>query len=167
MCDIEQMEQFFKKYLECSVQLRKPQNSSNPWFLDLELRGHPVTVEWRPAAGFGIVAGEDVHFGEGVHEIYTDYDSALRRIMSLLVFGSPTIAPGATLKELRQKKGISQVDLAERLKNKQGGISRVEARGESIRVDTLRKVVKALGGELSIRVRMPNGEETELQLRRA
>jgi transcriptional regulator with XRE-family HTH domain len=57
------------------------------------------------------------------------------------------------LRELREKKAITQVDLASRLKVSQNRVSRIEHGDiERTQVDTLRKYVEAVGGELRIEV---------------
>lgn len=57
------------------------------------------------------------------------------------------------LRELREAGAITQVDLADRLHVSQNRVSRIE-RGdlERTQVDTLRKYVEAVGGELRIEV---------------
>jgi transcriptional regulator with XRE-family HTH domain len=53
---------------------------------------------------------------------------------------------GAVLKQIREAKGLSQLDLAERAKVSQGYLSDLEA-GEKKNpgIETLRKIAKALG----------------------
>jgi transcriptional regulator with XRE-family HTH domain len=60
------------------------------------------------------------------------------------------------LAELRQALGVSQEELAELLEKKQAAISRFERRSD-IHVSTLREFVNALGGQLEIIARFPNG----------
>ncbi len=61
------------------------------------------------------------------------------------------------LQELRQKKGISQEYLAETLATKQANVSRMERRTD-MHVSTLRSYVEAMGGELQIVARFPEGD---------
>ncbi|WP_237722942.1 helix-turn-helix domain-containing protein [Singulisphaera acidiphila] len=65
------------------------------------------------------------------------------------------------LAELRQRQGLSQTELAERAGVRQANISRIENRNDVL-VSTLDKLASAMGGELSIRVRFPDGTEQEL-----
>jgi transcriptional regulator with XRE-family HTH domain len=53
---------------------------------------------------------------------------------------------GAVLKQIRERKGLSQLDLAKRAKVSQGYLSDLEA-GEKKNpgIETLRKIAKALG----------------------
>ncbi|WP_282825776.1 helix-turn-helix domain-containing protein [Gulosibacter sediminis] len=59
------------------------------------------------------------------------------------------------LKELRQASELTQVQLAERLQMSQNRVSMIE-RGdiERAKVDTLRRYVEAVGGELRIEVEL-------------
>ena len=142
--------------------------SDNPrgnWFLDIE-RGNasPVVVEWRPERGFGISTAKVDHFGLGPDEIYTDTKSAYDRVVRLILSGGRTEPPDAVrLAELRQLRGLSQAELAERAGVGQANISRIEGR-DDILVSTLARIVHAMGATLSIRARFPDGVERELEL---
>ncbi|MEX0894098.1 MAG: XRE family transcriptional regulator [Gemmatimonadota bacterium] len=67
------------------------------------------------------------------------------------------------LRELRELRGLTQEQLAERLGAHQSGISRLEKR-ENIHVDTLREVIEAMGGELEITARFPDGESVHVRI---
>ncbi|WP_338422792.1 helix-turn-helix domain-containing protein [Aphanizomenon flos-aquae] len=62
-----------------------------------------------------------------------------------------------TLKHLREKLGLSQSELAERLEVQQPAVSKLERR-QNLELNTLRAVVNALGGTIEIIVRVPNKE---------
>jgi len=62
-----------------------------------------------------------------------------------------------TLRHLREKLGLSQSELAERLKVQQPAVSKMERR-QNLELNTLRSVVNALGGTIEIIVRVPNKE---------
>jgi len=53
------------------------------------------------------------------------------------------------LRELRRMVGVTQTQLAQRLKSSQGEVSQAERR-EDFRVSTLRRYVEALGGRIEI-----------------
>jgi transcriptional regulator with XRE-family HTH domain len=61
------------------------------------------------------------------------------------------------LQELRQAYKMSQEDLAERLSTQQANISRMERRTDMY-ISTLRSYIEAMGGELDIVARFPEGE---------
>jgi transcriptional regulator with XRE-family HTH domain len=54
------------------------------------------------------------------------------------------------LAELRDTLKVTQADLAERMKVSQAAISKLEKRDRNIRVDQLRSIVSAMGGNLII-----------------
>jgi DNA-binding transcriptional regulator YiaG len=70
-----------------------------------------------------------------------------------------------TLRHLREKLGLSQSELAERLEVKQPAVSKLERR-QNLELNTLRAVVDALGGSIEIIVRVPNREPILLSDRR-
>ena len=59
---------------------------------------------------------------------------------------------GHLLRNARQKSGISQDELARRLRTSKSAISRIENHANDIRVSTLKKVAEALGKELKIAI---------------
>jgi hypothetical protein len=91
MNQIQKLEHWLQTYIpDCRVKLDPPDNPEGPWFLDIESHGHSLVVEWRPNRGFGVTAGSKVTYGEGPHEVYPDLESAIRRIISLLLLGRNT-----------------------------------------------------------------------------
>jgi len=60
------------------------------------------------------------------------------------------------LQELRRARELSQVQLAKALGEKQPNISQLEQRTDMY-VSTLRKYIEAMGGELEIIARFPEG----------
>ena len=59
---------------------------------------------------------------------------------------------GYLLRNARHKSGITQDELARRLRTSKSAISRIENHAEDIRVSTLKKVAEALGKELTIAI---------------
>jgi transcriptional regulator with XRE-family HTH domain len=65
------------------------------------------------------------------------------------------IVDGVKLAELRQVRGLTQAQMAKRLKIDQSNVSRIErGKFDAIEVRTLRKYVESLSGELEIRVKI-------------
>ena len=60
------------------------------------------------------------------------------------------------LKELRQNREVSQATLAEMLRSTQASVSKIESR-DDFYLSTLREYIEALGGELEILARFPEG----------
>jgi len=60
------------------------------------------------------------------------------------------------LQELRQARKMSQEQMAKNLHTKQSNVSRIEKRTDMY-ISTLRSVIKAMGGDLEIVARFPDG----------
>ena|ERR1700685_2545014 len=69
----------------------------------------------------------------------------------------------ALLGELRRARQLTQETLAETLGMSQSEVSKVEHRTD-LYVSTLRRYVEAMGGELQIFARFPNGEVEIVQI---
>lgn len=61
------------------------------------------------------------------------------------------------LNELRQARALSQVKLAETLHVNQAAVSKIERRTDMY-ISTLRAYIRAMGGELEIVAKFPDGE---------
>ena len=59
---------------------------------------------------------------------------------------------GVMLRQAREEAGLTQEQLAEKLKTKKTAISRIENRAEDIKLSTLEKVALALGKHLKISI---------------
>jgi len=59
---------------------------------------------------------------------------------------------GLILKQEREKSGLTQEELAKKIKTTKSAISRIENHSEDIKLSTLLKVTKALGKNLSIKI---------------
>ena len=70
---------------------------------------------------------------------------------------SAVLLTAMDIARLRESRGVTQQELAERLEIVQSNISRLERRNDVL-VSTLRDVVAALGGELQLIARFPDGE---------
>ena len=66
------------------------------------------------------------------------------------------------LAELRERRGTTQVELAARLGKNQGNVSRLERR-DDLYLSTLREYLAALGGELELVARFPDGVEVRIE----
>jgi DNA-binding transcriptional regulator YiaG len=79
----------------------------------------------------------------------------LERLELIEVRASEIRLEEITLRHLREKLGLSQSELAERLEVQQPAVSKLERR-QNLELNTLRAVVDALGGTMEIIVRVPN-----------
>lgn len=76
----------------------------------------------------------DLDFAEGFDEGYDEFKI------------------GIILREERKKSGLTQEELAKRLKTTKSAISRIENHAEDIKLSTLERVAKALGKRVKIRI---------------
>jgi len=63
------------------------------------------------------------------------------------------------LYELRHSRARSQEEMAQKLKVNQPAVAKMERR-ENVQLNNLRRYVEALGGELEIKARFPDGDVT-------
>jgi len=56
------------------------------------------------------------------------------------------------LKEAREKSGLTQEELARKIKTTKSAISRIENHSEDIKLSTLIKVANSLGRQLSVKI---------------
>ena len=61
------------------------------------------------------------------------------------------------LTEIRKEAGFTQQDLAHKLGMKQPSLSKLESH-DDMQISTLKRLIKALGGQLELIVHMPSGD---------
>jgi len=59
---------------------------------------------------------------------------------------------GVILRQARESAGLTQEELARRLKTKKSSISRIENHADDVRLSTLRRYADAVGANLQIRL---------------
>lgn len=158
MNEIERLKELLeRRFPAASIAVDEPARESGSWWIDVELKGHAVVVEWRPGRGFGISTPSSDDFGVGPDEVYPDADTAFERVKELLLSQTRTTPPAELpLPRLREARSLSQVELARRLAINQGSLSRMERRSDML-IGTLRNVIAAMGGELELRAHFADG----------
>ncbi|HEB1292020.1 TPA: helix-turn-helix transcriptional regulator [Escherichia albertii] len=68
------------------------------------------------------------------------------------------------LHQLREELNISQTEMAAAMGIKQPTLAKMEQADNDPRLSTLKRYVAALGGELSIDVKLPNGKRVAFQI---
>ena len=66
--------------------------------------------------------------------------------------GYEQIKIGAIVRRAREDEGLTQEELARRLKTKKTAISRIENHAEDIKLSTLERVAHALGKRLEVKI---------------
>lgn len=149
-------ERILRRMPEVNAHLDPAENPKGPWWLDLRHNGYWVVVEWRPGQGFGLssTSGEGA-YGEGPDEVYTKAVDAEARLLELLESRKETIPPHPVLvSRLRELRGLTQEQIAEKLGVRQPTISRIE-RGDMY-LSTLSRLVTSMGGKLQIQAVFPD-----------
>ena len=59
---------------------------------------------------------------------------------------------GVILRQARESSGLTQEEVARRLKTKKSAISRIENHADDVRLSTLKKYAEAIGANLQIRL---------------
>lgn len=134
----------------------EPMRKSGHWWLDLDLDGHRVTVEWRPKSGFGIHCSAEPAPFSGPEEVVEKMRDAADRVIELLrrkKFARPPRS--VLLRELREMASLTQDQLAEKLGVGQATISKMEHR-KDITLAALRKWIQSIGGDLEILAKFPD-----------
>lgn len=65
---------------------------------------------------------------------------------------------GVMLRESRESAGLTQDELAKRLKTKKTAISRIENHAEDIKLSTLERFAAALGKKLTVSISVESGD---------
>jgi len=79
-------------------------------------------------------AERDAEFAENYKEGYADFKI------------------GVILRQARESAGLTQEEVARRLRTKKSAISRIENHAEDVRLSTLRRYADAVGANLQIRL---------------
>lgn len=141
---------------DVAVEIDAPGKPSGSWFLDVTHGRRSVVIELRPGLGFGLSSSPAAGYGQGPDEFSSDEAWIVQRAVEALQSKKRTKPQRARLlRDLRQGRGVSQVQLAEALGVKQPTISKMERR-EDMNLSTLRRVVQAMGGKLEVTARFPD-----------
>jgi DNA-binding Xre family transcriptional regulator len=153
------------RFPDLSIEVDEPELPTGSWDMGVSRAGQfLMSVEWRRKGGFGFSTPKPDDLWSGHDEVIEDYGQALTRIAHLLATGGETIPPLAVrLAELRQLRGFSQSELADRAGLAQANLSRFESQ-EDMKLSTLQKVVAAMGASLSVVAKFPDGSGYELRV---
>jgi transcriptional regulator with XRE-family HTH domain len=134
-----------------SLQIMPPFHADGVWSLDISSSFNPgVVVEWSERTGFGVSTVRGDTYGEGPDEVYPTVEAVTGRLLDLLRGGRVTAPQVAvSLGRLRERRDLTQVELARRLGISQASLSGMERRNE-VQVSSVRKNVEAMGGWLEV-----------------
>jgi hypothetical protein len=134
-----------------------PSGRGRVWWVEAEHDGHLVSVEWSGGL-FGIRTPDEDDYGTAPSEEIRGTKVAALRVAHLLqTKRKARDRREMFLREVRDRRGLSQASVAAKMKLSQANVSQTERRDDML-VSTLREYVEALGGELDIVARFPEGE---------
>jgi DNA-binding transcriptional regulator YiaG len=144
-----------ERFPTASIVLDPPDIPTGNWWLDVDLEGHHVVVEFRPGKGYGVSTPTVDDYGVGPDEVYESTTSAFERVKELLLSQTKTRPPvDLALPKLRETMQLSQIELAKRLQINQATLSRIERRSDML-IGTLRSLITAMGGNLELLATFP------------
>jgi DNA-binding Xre family transcriptional regulator len=148
-----------------SIEVDRPEFDTGFGDMDISRSGaFLMSVNRREKDGFFFPTPKPDDLWSAPDEHLVDYDEALARIAHLLETGGETIPPlPIRLAELRQARGLTQAELAERAWLAQANLSRVENQ-DDMKLGTLQKIVTAMGASLLIVAKFPDGSNWELRV---
>jgi DNA-binding XRE family transcriptional regulator len=144
------------------TRVERAESPRGPVWIDVTNGRAGVAVEWRQGMGFGVTSLPTAGQGEAADEVYPSTIELVDRVEELLGGKARTEPPHeAVLRQLRERRRISQEDLARRLGVSQPNVCRLERRVD-MNIRTLRSVVEALGGHLEIVARFDDDETVRI-----
>jgi transcriptional regulator with XRE-family HTH domain len=130
--------------------LTPPLRRDGIWSLDVDLEDKKLAIEWNRRAGFGVTSVSPDNFGEGPDEVIGSIEGAQQRVDQLLTTMEHTSPPFAILlSRLRERRGLTQQELALKMGVRQASISGLEHR-DDLQLSTVRRVIEGLGGKLEV-----------------
>ena len=165
-----ELEHRFSSVAGAALEIAKPLRPDGVWAATLHgADGYTVEVEWKLHRGFWLVAGRDLEPFEGAHENYTTWEVTADRMLALWNAREATTANRPVpIADLRKLRGHLQKDVAAQMGITKGGLSQIEASVDEgkVQVDTLSKLLSAMGGRLIVTATFPDGTERKLAVGR-
>jgi len=90
-------DKLIKRFPDAITTIDPPGIANGSWWLDVDLKGHAVAIEWRPGKGFGVSTNASEGYGEGPDEVYPTDEAAFQRVSELLTARQRTLPPPGTL----------------------------------------------------------------------
>jgi len=157
MNEIQRLNELIRKaFPDAKIDLTAPLHDDGVWSLDIDLDDQHLAVEWTLGRGFGVSSARLETFAERPDEFYASLEEVNKRLDQLMSSAEETSPPLTVLiSRLRERRGLTQQDLASKLGVKQATISGMERRTD-IQLSTLRRVIEAFGGCLEVLALFPD-----------
>ena len=167
---VAELEKFALADSSVELEVYRPLRPDGIWEASLgAANGYAVVAQWKQHRGFGLVAGLEFEPFGGVHEIYATWEVTVDRMISMWTareITNPNLP--VPIADLRKQRGQLQKEVAAQMGITKGGLSQIEASVDEgkVQVDTLRKLVAAMGGRLVISAAFPDGTERKVAVGR-
>ena len=167
---VAELEKFSIADSGVELEICRPLRPDGIWEASLNAaNGYAVVAQWKQHRGFGLVAGLEFEPFGGVHEIYATWEVTADRMIALWNAREATKPDlPVPIADLRKQRGQLQKDVAAQLGITKGGLAQIEASANEgkVQVDTLSKLVAAMGGRLVISAAFPDGTERKVSVGR-
>ena len=163
---VAELEKFATADSSVELEISRPLRPDGIWEVSLSAaNGYAVVAQWKQHRGFGLVAGLEFEPFGGVHEIYATWEVTADRMISLWKARAAT-NPNlpVPIADLRKQRGQLQKEVAAQMGITKGGLSQIEVSVDEgkVQIDTLSKLVAAMGGRLVLSATFPDGTERKL-----
>ena len=151
---------------DVELEIGKPLRPDGVWVATLHgADGYTAEAEWKHHRGFWLIGGTELEPFDGAHESFATWQAATDRMMALWTAREATHSRSPVpVAELRKLRGQLQKDVAAQMGITKGGLAQIEASASEgkVQVDTLGRLVKAMGGRLVISAEFPDGTERKV-----
>ncbi|MCA1749122.1 MAG: helix-turn-helix domain-containing protein [Parasphingopyxis sp.] len=165
-----ELERFSAGEKDAELEISTPARPDGIWLATLHgPGGYAVEAEWSRHRGFGLIAGEDLGFSAAAHENHSSWESAFARMIALWNARAATSADyPVPIADLRKLRGQLQKDVASHMGITKGGLAQIESSTDKgkVQLETLDKLIVAMGGRLIISATFPDGTERKVSFRR-
>ena len=163
---VTELERLAAEDTDATLEVCPPLRPDGIWEASLTApNGYAVVVEWKQHRGFGVVAALEFEPFGGVDEIYATWEATAERMAALWnTRGLTCPYSPVPISELRKLRGQLQKDVAAQMGITKGGLAQIEASASEgkVQVETLGRLVKAMGGRLVISAEFPDGTERKV-----
>ena len=163
---VAELERLAAENADATLEICAPLRPDGIWEASLTAaNGYAVVADWKQHRGFGVVAALEFEPFGGVDEIYATWEATAARMLALWKARGLTCSNAPVpIAELRKLRGHLQKDVAAQMGITKGGLAQIEASASEgkVQVDTLGRLVKAMGGRLVISAEFPDGTERKV-----
>ena len=155
---------------DLELEVSAPARTNGVWFVTLQAKdGYSVEATWSRHRGFSVDAGYNFGLFDAPHESYGIWEDTADRMISLWKAREATNPDlPVPIADLRKQRGQLQMEVAAQMGITKGGLAQIEASANEgkVQVDTLGKLVAAMGGRLVISAAFPDGTERKVAVGR-